>query len=313
MKKIICLIITLVILLYAVSFGVATKLAMDTKSQEFLNADYDLPAEGTRTLTEYVERDVMSFEDAVNAMGDSDTMFLDMPHTSYMMFFDSAGNLLTESKCVLNIKIVKDEPFSEKKICVDLEKYMSDQIKADYVEKHYGVISVELYRENYTFTPVALNVMWFDGDESIEERIVLTDLQPNVHYNKIDYAYGDETITYEINDRYLYQEKDEIYNQLRSMAEGYRLSAATLDGKVWTGGGGRLDEVPFTEYSYHLDPVHFGNYTYFHYSVVAVNYLEAVFDESDFIKLIAAMTAVYLALGAATCGAVVYIFKREAE
>lgn len=313
MKKVVCIIISCIIILYTVSIAAALKLMMDYKKEEFYNTEYFMPAEST--IPDWVEDGSMTFDSAVNALADYDTQSLDMkmPSTCYSVFFDSAGNLLSESKCVLKLKITTDEPFSVKRICLDLDKYMSEETKAEYAEKRYGILSVELYRENDTFIPVALNVMGFDKSKSYEKRIVLTDYQPNVHYSSSNSTYGLECITFEVKDRHLRQKKDAVYDFLRDEGESYRQAATTLNGKVFTGGGGSLEDFAFTDYSYSLAPVHFGNYTYFHYSAIAVNYLEAVFAERDFVKLLIIITAVFAVIGTAATVSSIYILTNEYE
>ncbi len=315
MKKILCIIISCIVLLYAVTIGAAMELFIEAKEEEFYNSNYDFPAQHETDIAKQYTDGKITFEDLSNAMAVYDTRGLRMPNTCYFRFMDSAGTLISEAKCVLELKISKGLPATLSYKYIDIDKYLTPEFKVKYAEETSYIESVELYRENGEFTPVALNIVWFDED--IEERIVLTDKQANVvcanNYGTLTWEQGDECITAEIYDKPLRVEKDDTYNYFVAMAEGYAQEArngTTITNGV-LGGGGRMNT--FIHYDYSVLNVSIGPYTYYTFSAVGVNLLEAVFDEPSYVKRLIAITAIYALVGAAASGATVYIFKKEYE
>lgn len=319
MKKILCIMIACIVLLYIVSIGAITELLIDAKEEEFYNSTYFMPAEHENDVVKQYADGEISFEDLSNAIVDCDMRGLDMPYTYYMRFMDSGGNFISESKCILWLQIAKGIPAQLSYKYIDLDKYLTEEFKVKYAETSNYVESVELYRENNEFTPVALNIVWFDEGSESAERVVLTDKQANVvcanDYSTLSYEQGDECIVAEIKDTPLRVEKDDTYNYFVAMAEGYAQElrkGTTITGGV-LGGGGRLEADRFTEYDYTVLNVSIGPYTYYTFSAVGVNLLEAVFEDRDSVKLLIAVTAIFAVIGTAMCGAAAYVFKRDYE
>lgn len=315
MKKVLCIIISVIVLLYAVSLGAVMELFIEAKEEEFYNSNYDFPAQHENDIAKQYTDGEITFEDLSNAMAVYDTRGLRMPYTCYFRFMDSAGTFISEAKCVLELKISKGLPSKLSYKYIDIDKYLTDAFKAKYAETASYIESVELYRENNEFIPVALNIVWFGEDEDTSERVILTNNQANVicanNYSTLTWEQGDECITAEIYDRPLRVEKDDTYNYFVAMAEGYAQEAR--NGNTITngslGGSGRMNT--FIHYDYSVLNVSIGPYTYYTFSAVGVNLLEAVFDEPSYVRRLIAITAIYALVGAALCGATVYVVKKE--
>lgn len=320
MKKIVSIMLIGVIALYAVSLGIILEISCEAKIAEFVNEDYSAPKEGKEELIEMYNDGIMSLESLGIAMSEYDTLGVKMPHSCYTRFFDSAGNLISESDAVLRVQLVKENPFSRKIVYLNIGQYLTEEIKQKFAEKENNV-TFELYRDGDTIIPVAMNVTWYDDNlNETQERIKLTDYQANL-YSVYDYSTlvcdtGDpnENITIEYNDQHLRMNEDEAYEYLIAYADGYCQSAR--DGQITdgaSGGIGIMDGNPFVHVSYGVCAVNIGNYRYYHYDGIAVNVLEAVFDDMYYVKLLIGITVAFALAGALMCGVTVYIFRRDYE
>ena len=316
MKKILCVIISVVILLYAVTVGAMLELFLEAKQEEFYNGSYFMP---TKHETEIVKRYTdgeITFEDLKNAIVEYDTRGLRMPHTCYMRFMDSAGTTISESGALLKLQLVKESPFKLTNKYISIDQYLTENFKNKYAQSAIIVNSVELYKENDTFVPVAINVTWFDLEGSPDERIVFTDYQANVicvsDYSVLSWENNEESITAEVNFTPLRMEKKKGYDYFKSLADSYAQTAKTgtvTDGVM--GSGGRMDGDSFFETSYSILNVSVGPYTYYTFSAIGVDLLAAVFDESSYVKRLVAVTVIFAVIGTAMCGTTAYVFKRE--
>lgn len=318
MKKIICIILCGAVLLWTLAIGATFELMLEAKDDEFYNSSYSMPAQHENEIVKQYTDGEITFEDLSAAMSQYDMRGLKLPYTCYLRFMDSGGNFISEAGCILKLQIVMESPFKLTNKYISLDKYLSEDFKARRCAGEYPhVRSFELYRENGVYTPVALEVTWFNDGEESDERVVLSNYQPNItctsDYGVLSWKSGNEEITAEIDDTALHVEKNEVYDYFVAMADGYaqELRKGTTITEGVLGGGGRLDGHAFTEYDYTVLNVRIGPYTYYTFSAVGVNLLEAVFEEPDFVKRLAVITAVFAVIGGAMCGAAVCVFKRE--
>lgn len=321
MKKVICILITVIVLLYAVSIGAMMELFLEAKQEEFYNANYFMPTQHENEIIKQYTDGEITFEDLKSAIVEYDVhgLMLSIPYTTcYMRFMDSAGTTVSESGMLLNLKVTKESPFKQTNKYIDLGTYLTEDFKNKYAESAIIVNSVELYRENDNFVPVAINVTWFDLEGRPDERIVFTDYQTNVtcvsDYGVLSWENNEEQITAEVNVTPLRMEKKKGYDYFKSLADSYAQQAKTstiTDGV--TGSGGRMDGDRFFETSYSVLNVSVGPYTYYTFRAIGVDLLAAVFDETSYVNRLVAVTAIYVLLGAVASGTTVYIFKKEYE
>lgn len=323
-KKICATILTVMVLLYAVSMGVVLKFGLDAKFDEFWNRDtkdtyYDFDYYN-KALTE----GKITFQDAVNSLCEYDLLINDIPIAALNVVFDAQGNVLSESKTLLKLN-ESGGNYNEMKYFIDLEYYLTDDILERILEIIDGrtnignfidnfIDEVECYKEGDYVTPVALTFDWVeekdDSFETVRERIVLNNLTPNAVYDDV----GEKDGWFEVFTHRLDGKMDKIHEYLERFAAGFcQLAKDGEYDSLSLSGNRRGEPYPFTELSYSVNPIELNGQTYYFINIEATNCLQAVFEDESYIKGFVAITVVYALLGTFLCFYGVKLYNKKEE
>ena len=314
-KKICSVILTVVVLLYAVSIHFVFKLGMDAKFNEYYDRDTEASRYGMEYYLDAYKSGELSTEGVLTGLCEYDRLITKFPLALYNAVIDTEGNIVAESSSLLEVKFYDIEP--SETYFISLEPYITEEVKKQILEhadkslpSEYWIDKIELYREGDTIIPVAFTCTEVDDNyNDVEYRIVLSDAEPNVtsHRGKYEECY------FRFFANNLENKMKKHHEYLKGVAEEYRLEIMekTDIEEPGTGGGGE----PFfhSEYSHNITSFKLDGKKYYLFSGEAANTVLSVISDEDYIKAFITITAVYLVLGGYLCYYGVKLYNKKEE
>lgn len=316
-KKICATLLSVIVFLYAVSFGFVFKLGLDAKLNEYYDRDTETTRYGMKYYQKAYKNGELSFEDTVTALCEYDLLITHIPMAAYNMIFDKEGNVLAESSSLLEVRFYDGD--TEEKHFINLDPYMTEEVKEQILEvadeeihSEYWIDKVELYRDGDTIIPVAFtNNEYGDNFEIISTRIVLSDSTANITSSRGEY----EEFYFRFFAHNLDGKMKKHHEYLKSIADSYCQRVKNGENIEDFSEGGGEEPYIFSERSVGVFEFKLGGEKYYFFCGEATNTVLAVLEDEDYKKTYISMAAIYAVIGYFLCfyGVGLYNKKEEEE
>ena len=309
-KRICAIILTVIIVLFAVSMSFVVKLGLNAKDKEYYDRDYDQTRYGYDYYEEAFKKGELTLQDTLNGLCvyENDAQ---IPVASYNVVCDKDGNVVAESGSMLEIEFFNDDYYSGKMYYVNLEPYLTEEVRKQMLDifeitgyHRLGIFdTVELSCKKDTIIPVAFETEYEDETYRVE----LSDKKANVilgdgngHNGK--FCFLEYNLKGEMLKHYDYL-KRVAYKYVQQQKDGEEL----VDMSEGTGG----NPYPHTEESVVISTLKLDGEKYYFIQTEAANSVYSMLSDENYIMAFITITAVYVLVGAALCIVAVKIKKKR--